>query len=704
MKKLWSSIIGTIIIVAQIAAPFSSAGAQASTDTASPITIYNMEAQESSEFGYVNYKYVDANGNEISTKNDSFDDYFYSPVLPTSYDSRTNNYITTPKSQGSTGCCWAFSVISALESDSIIKGIDNVNSADYSEAHFVWFNKNSLVNDANDTTSGDGSTNANAYFAGGNWQSATASLARWSGLAEESDYPFAPYDASSMGNYAESNRYDTGSGVVIKSSEVLLNAADVKEWIMDHGSVTATYYSSNLYYNTNTYAYYYGGVNTVGNHQITIVGWDDNYAISNFKSSCQPTKKGAWLCKNSWGEDWGLDGYFWMSYSDPVLQNFVGFSAQSTDGLYKNYSYNGAGYSSYISIGLPYMSIANVFEAEEYEKLTAVSTYTLNTDLDVTVKIYKNLPSNYTSPVKGTLAASWTTNIARSGYHTIEAPTEISLEPGEIFSVVITMESNSSSVVDAPAEIGDKFSSNAKESYILTNGWSDTLSSNIKNVCIQAFTECDHQAKTDTTPASCTEDGHSKTTCSQCGKVMSEEFFKAPGHNTVTTTTSATCTKDGCIKTSCTVCGEIISETVISKTGHKTETVTTPATCTQDGSVKTTCTVCGEVITETIIPKTGHKTKTTTTAADCDHNGHEKTVCTVCGEVISETVIPAKGHQYGEWSPYVKDSKTGRMVSTRYCEICGSKMTQSYISGRNVVTLDELLERIFDGIRSLFKR
>ena len=43
----------------------------------------------------------------------------------------------------------------------------------------------------------------------------------------------------------------------------------------------------------------------LGSHAITLVGWDDS--------------KKAWLVRNSWGERWGLGGYFWAAFDDPKV-------------------------------------------------------------------------------------------------------------------------------------------------------------------------------------------------------------------------------------------------------------------------------------------------------------------------------------------------------------------------------------------------
>ncbi len=48
-------------------------------------------------------------------------------------------------------------------------------------------------------------------------------------------------------------------------------------------------------------------------HAVCIVGWDDDFNYDSFKSN--NIKNGAWLCKNSYGGDYGDGGYFWLSYS-----------------------------------------------------------------------------------------------------------------------------------------------------------------------------------------------------------------------------------------------------------------------------------------------------------------------------------------------------------------------------------------------------
>jgi hypothetical protein len=72
----------------------------------------------------------------------------------------------------------------------------------------------------------------------------------------------------------------------------------IKNAIYNHGPVSTlmavgeTFY----YYNSGCYDDHYFGLN----HCVLLVGWDDTLC------------GGAWIGKNSWGEDWGMDGFFYM--------------------------------------------------------------------------------------------------------------------------------------------------------------------------------------------------------------------------------------------------------------------------------------------------------------------------------------------------------------------------------------------------------
>jgi C1A family cysteine protease len=67
----------------------------------------------------------------------------------------------------------------------------------------------------------------------------------------------------------------------------------------------------------------------LGLHAITIVGWNDNlvYTYKNGK-----TRKGFLKCRNSWGEEWGLKGYFYLPY------DFYNGTSDTIDYFFEAYS------------------------------------------------------------------------------------------------------------------------------------------------------------------------------------------------------------------------------------------------------------------------------------------------------------------------------------------------------------------------------
>lgn len=94
----------------------------------------------------------------------------------------------------------------------------------------------------------------------------------------------------------------------------------VKEHIMKYGSVWA-YISISQYLHNNDYTVMNCKEDIQDAHTISIIGWDDNFSKDNFPDEIKPQKDGAYLALNSWGEDWGNNGCFWISYEDRWVES-----------------------------------------------------------------------------------------------------------------------------------------------------------------------------------------------------------------------------------------------------------------------------------------------------------------------------------------------------------------------------------------------
>lgn len=149
------------------------------------------------------------------------------------------------------------------------------------------------------------------------------------------------------------------------------DTASIKRLILQYGSVSAPLcVNLKKYYSKSTGAYYCNN-NTGTNHQLTIVGWDDDYSTANFTSGIRPSKKGAWIAKNSYGEDFGNDGYIYISYQDNSLNHqkrstadsdslVFAYDMENSDNYSHNYQYDGSASCTYMPIPSG-SSLSNVF-------------------------------------------------------------------------------------------------------------------------------------------------------------------------------------------------------------------------------------------------------------------------------------------------------------------------------------------------------
>lgn len=425
--------------------------------------------------GLLRYSYVDENGKTIDfdTSSDSTTARRKKATsVPSSYDLRKYNQTTTIKDQGVTGSCWAFAAVKAMESNSILNGLNTTDTADYSENHLIWYTYNPITNEQN-SMYGDGSsitgTNVpsnvfnpsgvsqtlNAYDAGGNALSAIFTLATWSGAEKESAAPFTADTLSkeqemidTMKANGESLRYD--SYAHLQNADCLDNSSrdTIKKAIMNQGALNISLYYDSTGFETGTNSgksYYqtkYTGKTAIlaSNHCVTLIGWDDNYSKNNFKEGNRPSSDGAWLIANSYGTDYNDNGYFWLSYEEPSINDIYTMAVESTANYENIYQYDGNGWSDGAFISGNDVTCSNVFTSGSSfeETLNAVSFYTLTDKQKYTIKIYKNLTGD--TPDTGTLASSCTVSGTAdyNGYHTVKLPVSCTLSPASKFAVVIT--------------------------------------------------------------------------------------------------------------------------------------------------------------------------------------------------------------------------------------------------------------------------
>ena len=119
-------------------------------------------------------------------------------------------------------------------------------------------------------------------------------------------------------------------------------------------------------YKASTASYYYNGTSGT-NHEVLIVGWDDNYAASNFATA--PAGNGAFIVKNSWGTSWGSGGYFYASYYDTRFgrasnPTAVFDDAEATGNYTGVYQYDPLGDCNDLGYGSTTGWFANVFTAQ----------------------------------------------------------------------------------------------------------------------------------------------------------------------------------------------------------------------------------------------------------------------------------------------------------------------------------------------------
>lgn len=210
-------------------------------------------------------------------------------TLPSSVDWVEAGAVTSIKDQQSCGSCWGFAAIAAVESANILTGTGEVINASEQE----------LVD----------CSMLNSGCSGGWYDWAWIYMLRTGGVASEEDYPYTASDDTCQASSVDvSNMPGTqiDSYVYVErfSTSALMEALTITPVaIAFDASASFQLYSSGVFD---------GDCSTSVNHAVLAVGYGTTDEGEDY-----------WLLKNSWGENFGEDGYVKMA-RDPTEEDSAG--------------------------------------------------------------------------------------------------------------------------------------------------------------------------------------------------------------------------------------------------------------------------------------------------------------------------------------------------------------------------------------------
>ncbi|KAF2366913.1 Cathepsin propeptide inhibitor domain (I29) [Trinorchestia longiramus] len=205
--------------------------------------------------------------------------------LPDSYDWRSFNVVTPVKKQGMCGSCWAFSTTGNVEGQWSLK-----------HNELLSLSEQELIDCDKEDHGCEGGLPENAYEA----------IEKLGGLETEDQYPYNGHDGTC---HMEKTKVKVQ---VNGSVELPTDEGEIAQWLFKNGPVS-------IGLNANALQFYTGGVshpmrflcNPKGiNHGVLIVGYGTH--VTKYLHRKQPY----WLIKNSWGTNWGEQGYFRMYRGD----------------------------------------------------------------------------------------------------------------------------------------------------------------------------------------------------------------------------------------------------------------------------------------------------------------------------------------------------------------------------------------------------
>ena len=424
------------------------------------------------------------------------------PGLPSAYNVADEGKKPAVRSQGGLETCWAISAVSAVESALLPE-----DPVTLSPEHM------SLRNGFT-TTQADG----------GDYFMIMSYLADWKGPVLEEEDPYG--DGFSPEGLAPA--------LHVQEMRILrgMGRRQIKQMILTYGAVQTSltmdrsYTDSDRlhYYRADTCAYRDPIIEEL-NHDVLVLGWDDAYPRENF--GIVPKRDGAWICQNTWGEDFGQDGIFYVSYEDANLfrKGGVAYTDIDTgmeddppavpgnaDGLGKagsesspaqiEFRYDSVlendtlGWQGRQGFGRSSCWMAGAFTSDRAQALSAVGFYATGPYTSYRVYVIPELEEGENPAGKERMIAA-AGQAPNPGYYTVELPGEILLRAGQRFAVCVWIDTRGADKSAAVEFSRDRYTQSVtlegRETWLSEDGesWQQTQTRYGTNVCLKAYLSTD---------------------------------------------------------------------------------------------------------------------------------------------------------------------------------------------------------------------
>ena len=387
--------------------------------------------------------------------------------LPSNYNISNidnNSYITPINDQGQSGLCWAFTSAEIAESNLMVKNSSpyNSNSSRFSVRQIDYATSTNGINNYENENGV-----RELYYDGGNFMVSSQTMSLGKSLINYSIWPFeenkTKKELKDVLNF-DNSKYELNGSIMLPElpEDYTQNAKDeynnlIKSYVMSNGGA---------YAGTESPQGYCGFLNTDGKyvvvdnsectgysgHAMQVIGWDDNYTYKYCKvpkqvpntsttvishgnaSGCSSSNlvsgKGAWILRNSWGNN--NYKYIYLAYNSyNVDYNFITDLSSTSDKTWDNVYHKKIwedgleGYMYYTSEDINYFEKPiNTSEKLQYIKFMSAET---NSSFNITVVTNSNTYEN----IK-------TINTEQIGIYKVDLSDKNIILDGEEFAVIVS--------------------------------------------------------------------------------------------------------------------------------------------------------------------------------------------------------------------------------------------------------------------------